>query len=121
MKTTNRGKRPKRGEVWLIDFDPTIGSDVAKYRPAVVVGVDSIGKLPLRIVVPVTDWQDRYNAFLWFTKIEPASGNGLNKTSGADAFQVKSVSLDRFGKEMGRVTPAQLKNIVDAIALCIGV
>ncbi len=112
---------PRRGEIWLVDFNPTIGSEISKCRPAVVVGIDAVGKLPLRIVVPVTDWKDNYALFVWFTRLDPTAANGLSKTSGADAFQVKSVSLDRFQKRLGRVTPGQLKNIVDAIAICIGV
>jgi len=121
MKTPSKGRLPKRGEVWLVDFDPKVGAEAAKCRPAVVVGENSIGRLPLRIVVPVTDWKDRYDAFVWFTKLIPTPGNGLSKDSGADAFQVKSVSISRFGRRLGRVTPGQLRDIVDAIALCIGV
>ena len=48
---------PKRGEVWLVDFDPAIGAEIQKVRPAVIINVDSIGRLPLRMVVPVTDWK----------------------------------------------------------------
>lgn len=54
--STSRGTppKPKRGEIWLVDFDPTTGSEIGKRRPAVVVGIDGVGRLPLRIVVPVT-------------------------------------------------------------------
>jgi len=105
----------------MIDFDPTVGSEVAKCRPALVVGVNGLGKLPLRIVVPITHWQNRYEAATWFTKLPATPRNGLSMTSGADAFQVKSVSLNRFRQLLGSVTPTQLKSTVEAIALCIGV
>ncbi len=39
---------PKRGEIWLINLDPTIGAEIKKTRPAVVVNSDYIGKLPLK-------------------------------------------------------------------------
>ena len=42
---------PKRGEVWLVDFDPAVGAEIHKLRPALVVSVDTIGRLPLRLVV----------------------------------------------------------------------
>jgi mRNA interferase MazF len=48
---------PRRGEIWLIDFDPAVGAEIRKVRPAVVISIDSIGRLPLRLVVPVTDWK----------------------------------------------------------------
>ncbi|MGI5924063.1 MAG: type II toxin-antitoxin system PemK/MazF family toxin [Lentisphaeria bacterium] len=115
------GESPRRGEIWLVDFDPAAGSEIAKRRPAVVVNDDAVGRLPLRIVVPITDWKERYEDFVWFTRLAPTSDNGLLKISGADSFQVKSISIRRFQRCLGRVTAWQLKNIVDAIALCIGV
>ena len=48
---------PKRGEIWLVDFDPAVGAEIRKARPAVVISVKDIGRLPLRIVVPITDWK----------------------------------------------------------------
>ena len=48
---------PKRGEVWTVNFDPTIGAEIGKARPAVVIGLESIGRLPLKLVVPITDDQ----------------------------------------------------------------
>jgi mRNA interferase MazF len=51
---------PNRGEIWMIDFDPAVGAEIQKVRPAVVISVDTVGRLPLRLVVPVTDWKPRY-------------------------------------------------------------
>jgi len=50
----------RRGEVWLINLDPTVGSEIKKTRPAVIVNDDAIGILPLRVIVPITAWQERY-------------------------------------------------------------
>jgi mRNA interferase MazF len=44
----------------LINLDPTIGAEIKKIRPAVIVNDDSLGKLPLRVIVPITDWKNRY-------------------------------------------------------------
>ena len=57
---------PSRGEIWLIDFDPAVGAEIRKLRPAVVMSVDAIGRLPLRLVVPITDWKDSYSQYPWF-------------------------------------------------------
>jgi mRNA interferase MazF len=111
---------PSRGEVWLVDFDPAVGAEIQKVRPALVVSVDSIGRLPLRMVVPLTDWKPQYANFPWFVPIPADSGNGLSKDSGADAFQTKSVSLTRFVRLLGRITPAQLEDVASAVALCVG-
>ena len=112
---------PKRGEIWRIDFDPSLGAEIQKIRPAVVISKDTVGRLPLRIVVPLTDWKSSYASYPWFVEILATRDNGLTKDSGADAFQVKSVSETRFVHFLGEVTDAQLDEIAEAIALCVGV
>jgi mRNA interferase MazF len=111
---------PRRGEIWLVDFDPAIGTEIQKIRPALVISTDKIGRLPLRIVVPNTDWKPQYVSYPWFVELPTSSSNGLAKDSGADAFQIKSVSQARFVRLLGKVTDAQLDDIASAIALCVG-
>jgi mRNA interferase MazF len=116
----SRVPTPNRGEIWLVDFDPSIGAEIKKVRPAVVVSLNSIGRLPLRLVVPLTDWKPHFVAFPWFVLIPANNSNGLTKDSGADAFQVKSVSLDRLVQAIGNVTAAQIDAVSGAVALCVG-
>lgn len=104
----------------MIDFDPAVGAEIQKLRPALVVSVNSVGRLPLRIVVPLTDWKPPYFHFPWFVFIPADSSNGLSKDSGADAFQTKSVSLSRFVRPLGSITNAQLDDVASAIAMCVG-
>jgi mRNA interferase MazF len=91
-----------------------------KIRPAVVVSIDSVGRLPLRIVVPLTDWQDPFASLPWFVQVPASPTNGLTKDSGADSFQVKSVSENRFVRRLGLVTSSQLDDIASTIAMCVG-
>jgi len=93
----------KQGEVWLISLDPTIGAEINKTRPAIIVSDDSLGKLPLKVIVPITDWKDRYEIAPWMVKISPNIRNGLSKISSADCFQVRSLSEERFVKKIGAV------------------
>jgi mRNA interferase MazF len=111
---------PKRGEVWLVDFDPATGAEIRKVRPAVVVNLDATGRLPLRIVVPLTDWKPHYATYSWFTSISASTVNGLSKDSGADAFQVKSISQNRFIQRLGVVSAAEIDAIAAAICLVVG-
>lgn len=103
-----------------MDFDPAVGAEIQKVRPAIVVSVNSVGRLPLRMVVPLTDWKPPYASFPWFVQIPADSGNGLSKDSGADAFQKKSVSLTRFVRLLVAVTPTQSDDVAAAVALCVG-
>jgi mRNA interferase MazF len=83
---------PVRGEVWQIRFDPAVGDEIKKIRTAVVVSENAVGRLRLKIVVPITEWKPSFANYPWFVRLTPTPTNGLTKVSGADAFQVKSVS-----------------------------
>ncbi len=112
---------PWRGEVWLVDFDPSVGAEIRKIRPAVVVSRNDAGRLPLRVVVPLTAWQEPFSSWPWMTKVEAKPANGLTKDSAADAFQVRSQSLDRFVSRLGTLTPSQLEKVAKAVAAVVGV
>jgi mRNA interferase MazF len=101
----------KQGEIWLINLDPTVGAEIKKTRPAIIVNDNALGKLPLKIIVPITDWKDRYEIAPWMTRIEHNSINGLSKVSAADSFQIRSVSQERFVKQIGIVSEAIMDNI----------
>jgi mRNA interferase MazF len=101
----------KQNEIWLINLDPTIGAEIKKTRPAIIVNDDSLGKLPLKIIVPITDWKDKYEIAPWMIKIEPNSKNGITKISSADCFQIRSVSQDRFVKRIGELSDSIMDEI----------
>jgi mRNA interferase MazF len=110
---------PKRGEIWLVNLDPTVGSEIKKTRPAIVVSSDVIGKLPLKLVVPLTDWKSSFDANLWHVYIEPNSDNQLTKDSAADVLQMRSVDIQRFLKKIGFLTEDDLIEVTLAIALIV--
>jgi len=105
-----------RSEVWLINLDPTLGAEIRKTRPAVVVSDDAVGILPLKVIVPVTDWKEPYTDFPWMVRLEPDAVNGLTKTSAVDTFQIRSVSKQRFVRHLGRLTDEQMLDINRALA-----
>lgn len=111
---------PVRGEVWRLRFDPVKGSEIGKTRPAVVVNPASVGRLPLRIIVPVTGWAAKYATIPWLVYLKPSRRNGLSKESAADCFQVKSVAVERFVDKLGDVRADDIEEISAAIALCVG-
>jgi mRNA interferase MazF len=106
----------KQGDIWLINLDPTVGAEIQKTRPAIIVNDNSLGKLPLKIIVPVTDWNDRYIIAPWMVKILPDSGNNLSKISSCDCFQIRSISEKRFIKKIGRISAYHLDEIQKALA-----
>lgn len=109
----------KRGEVWLVNLDPTLGAEIRKTRPAIIVSSDLVGILPLRVIVPLTDWKERYAIAPWMVRIEPTPENGLTKTSAADCFQVRSVAAERLVRKIGQVSKDEMEQIVESIKLVI--
>ncbi|EOR95190.1 Growth inhibitor [Arcticibacter svalbardensis MN12-7] len=105
----------KQSEIWLIDLDPTKGAEIQKRRPAIIVNDDRLGKLPLKIIVPITDWKDRYAIAPWMVKIEPDATNGLSKASSADCFQIRSLFQERLIKKLGYIDGSILNEIKEAL------
>ena len=100
-----------RGDIWVVSLDPTVGAEIRKTRPVVVVSSDAIGVLPIRLVAPLTEWKDRFAQNIWHVKLEPDSDNGLTKTSAVDT--------QRFVRKLGHVSPATMDSIVAAVAAVI--
>ena len=110
---------PVRGEIWRVDLEPTRGAELRKVRPAVVINSDAAGRMPLRLIVPLTGWNDVYRRYFWMAHLEPTITNGLIKPSAADAFQTRGASLERFGDRLGMLSEESLSRIARALALTV--
>ena len=106
----------KRSEIWLINLDPAIGAEIRKKRPAIIVNDNDLGILPLKVIVPITDWKDRYERAEWMIKIEPDENNNLTKPSSADCFQIRSLSEERLIKKIGIVDEIIMHKISIALS-----
>ena len=109
-----------RGEVRLTNFDPALGSETNKRRPAVIVSNDRANATADRLgrgvvtVVPVTSNVARVFAF---QTLLPAQLTGLRVDSKAQAEQVRSVSVQRIGPLLGRVPPQIMTALDEALRL----
>ncbi len=111
---------PQRGEIWWVRLEPGVeGAEMNKTRPAVVVSSDANGVLPVRIVVPVTEWDDKYAHKPWHAQLLPDLKNQLKKTSSADTLALRSVSLARFEGMIGRVESKDLQRIEAALRVVL--
>ena len=84
-----------------------------------MINSDWIGKLPLKLVVPITDWKPYFAANLWHIYIEPTATNRLAKPSAADVFQLRSVDERRFVRKLGILSAIELQKTTIAIAALI--
>jgi mRNA interferase MazF len=99
-------------------LDPTVGAEIKKTRPAVIVNDDAVGILPLKVIVPITEWKDRYAVAPWLVRLEPNAENGLDKPLTADAFQVRSVAQERFVRRLGNFLTQRCKKLPEHWPLC---
>jgi mRNA interferase MazF len=110
-----------RGEVWLVNLDPTIGAEIKKTRPAVIVNDDAVGILPLKVIVPITEWRDRYAVAAWMVRLEPSPEHGLDKPSAADAFQIRAVAQQRLIRRIRRLSASTMQEITRALAVVLSI
>jgi mRNA interferase MazF len=101
----------------LVSLDPTVGAEIRKTRPVVVVSSDAIGALPIKLVAPLTEWKDHFARNVWHVKVIPNSQNGLTKISAVDTLQLRGVDTQRFVQKLGEVSPMIMRSIVAAIAV----
>ncbi len=110
----------RRGDIRLVDLDPTRGNEANKLRPALVVSSDRANAAAARTgrgvvtVVPVTSNVSRVHPF---QVLIPSAGSGLRVDSKAQAEQVRPVSVDRLGDALGHVPAAVMEQIDAALRL----
>lgn len=116
---TNSRIGPRRGEIWLVDFNPTRGAEIQKQRPAIVVSSDAVGRLPIKLVAPITGWNAGFVNNLWHVHLVPDGLNGLTKESAVDVLQLRGVDVARFLQLLGRVATDTMAEVAAAIAAVV--
>ena len=101
----------KRGEVWWVSFDPSIGGEIQKQRPAVVVSNDISNKYLNRVqVVPITSKVVKLYPSEAYVTVGGRQGKAMTD-------QLATVSKERMIKLIGRVTAAEMMGIEKAIRI----
>jgi mRNA interferase MazF len=103
----------------MVNFDPTVGAEIKKTRPAVIVSSDAMGVLPVKLVAPLTDWKGHYASTIWHVQVLPTPQNGLRKPSTVDTLQLRGMDTRRLIHQLGRVSPQLMDEIAAAIALVV--
>lgn len=111
----------KTGEIYWVNLDPTIGDEIKKKRPVIVLNGGHEKHLKLAIVVPITSWSPSWDENPFFVSLETNSNNRLQKKSAVDCFQIRAISHKRFSEKIGHVSNVEIHLIKKAIALILDI
>ncbi|MEX2405162.1 MAG: type II toxin-antitoxin system PemK/MazF family toxin [Candidatus Paceibacterota bacterium] len=111
---------PHRGDIFLVSFDPTVGSEIKKTRPALVIQ-NNIANThsPLTIVAAITSLGEKRR--LYPTEVGIKAGrNGLDNDSVVLLNQIRTVDKQRLIQKIGKVHPNTLQEINSALEISLG-
>ena len=110
---------PRRGDVFLVNFAPSVGAEIRKIRPAIVIQNDIANRLsPITIIAAITS---RSNEKLYPTEVLIKAGEGgLKKDSVIVLDQMRSVDRQRILKKLGKVSGMTLRRTKRAIMISLG-
>lgn len=110
---------PRRGEVYLVGFDPTVGAEIKKTRPALVIQNDIGNRYsPLTIVAAITS---RFDQPLYpHQALLPAGEAGVKVDSAVLLNQVRTVDKRRLLKRLGSVSPETTEQVDRALQISLG-
>lgn len=111
---------PQRGEVYWVDLDPTIGSEIAKTRPAVIISNDVGNQYADRVIVaPISSGG---TGKVYPFEVRLAAGEaGLAKVSKVLLDQIRTVDKARLGAKLGVMTTERMKEVAEAIRVSLAV
>jgi mRNA interferase MazF len=105
---------PKRGDVFWVNLDPVVGTEIRKTRPAVVVSNDSCNRYGTRVVVlPITGNTDSLYPGEAMVEIKGKPGRTLGD-------QIRSIDKSRLKARVGRLTADEMSRIDESLAITLG-
>lgn len=108
----------RRGDIYMVDFEPTIGAEIRKIRPAVVISCDEANK-HLRTVT-VIPFSSKIEKVFPFDVLVNKSDSGLELDSKVKVTQMRAVDKSRLSRQVGTLNDEIMSAIEKAILLHLG-
>ena len=116
-------RNPKRGDIYLVNFDPTQGAEIKKTRPALVLQTDIINSRDSNrttIIAPFTSNIRQKQTRVAKILIPARSGNGLTQDSVVVLTQLRTADYTRFVKRLGKLTDKEMTQVDESIGIVMG-
>ena len=109
----------KRGDIWLVNLDPTIGHEIKKSRPALIIQNDIGNKYsPITIIAPITSQNTEKIYPIEVLLIKRSSG--LEKDSKILLNQIRAIDKKRLIKKLGKIDYETMAKADIAIKISLG-
>ena len=104
---------PKRGEIWLVDFNPARGSEQAGQRPAIIVQNDVGNRVAATTIIAALSTHLRLNPTS--TLVKATKKTGLSRDSMAKTSQLLTISQDRLLQRLGQIDLKTVQALNEAL------
>ena len=112
--------RPRRGEIYVVNFDPTVGAEIRKTRPAVIIQNDIANRWsPITIVAAITSKSDDERTYPTEVAVQAGDG-GLRVDSVIFLNQIRSVDTSRLVRRLGVLRTDTVREVDKALLLSLG-
>lgn len=119
MGSNRQIAQPRRGEIYLVSFDPTVGSEIQKTRPALILQNDIANEFsPITIVAAITSQFDD-TLYPIEVLIQPPEG-GLSVKSVVLLNQIRAIDKQRLIRRLGKLTDETMAQVNQAIQISLG-
>ncbi len=109
----------KRGDIWLVNLDPTIGHEIKKARPGIIIQNDLGNRYsPMTIIAPVTS--QKLENIYHFEVLMTRRTSGLKKDSKALLNHLRAIDKTRLIRKLGRLERETLEQVDEAIKVSLG-
>lgn len=109
----------KRGEIWVADLRPTIGWEVAKKRPALIISNNQINSIsPVVVAIPLSSQIP--NVLGPERVLLKMKESGLDKASVVFITQMRAIDKSRIIKKIGKISKQKLLEVEEAVKLVLG-
>lgn len=111
---------PRRGDIYLVHFDPSVGHEIQKTRPALIVQNDISNQYSPTTIVAAISSHFADPPSPREVVIEPAE-SGLPKRSAIVLNQIRSVDRQRLAKRLGHLSEQQMLRVDEALMISLGI